>query len=249
MQPGWVLVSGATFLLALIGGGSAVLAQEGRTWVDPPADLAAPPEAARPEERARERAPAPAEAAPPAQSARPSRPDPAREEPPRRIPPTRPAVAAQPRDADADGLAARERSAKEFAVSYLDSWSAPNEAALGATAEFYAPRVLYHGRTMSLKRLSNEKRRFVRRWPEREYRPRQETIDIVCKHAGDVCTVHAVFDFVAANPVRGRRAQGTGALQLILDFNGERPLIVAEHSTVLSLSRKRNLAMEGPSDD
>ena len=143
----------------------------------------------------------------------------------------------------------RADAAKSFAVDYLATWSARNDVALDATAELYAPRVLYHGRTISLERLYKEKQRFIRRWPEREYRPREEAIGSSCNPAGTVCTVHAVFDYTATNPKRRRLSQGSGALQLIVEFIGNKPLIVAEHSAVLQQTRKPILALEGTSNE
>lgn len=143
----------------------------------------------------------------------------------------------------------RADAAKSFAIDYLASWSARNDVALDATAELYAPRVLFHGRTVSLERLYREKQRFIRRWPEREYRPREDAIGVECNPAGTVCTVHAVFDYTAANTRRSRVSQGSGALQLIVEFIGEKPVIVAEHSTLLNQTRKRTLASEGTSNE
>lgn len=151
------------------------------------------------------------------------------------------------RDPDEEKRSARAASAKAFATSYLNAWSAPNDEALDSTAEFYAPRVLFHNRTVSLERLFREKRRFAQRWPERNYRPREDSMGIMCNPTGDICTVHAVFDYMAANPARRRQTQGTGALQLIVHFIGERPVIVAEHSTLLRQDRRSELAGEGRS--
>ncbi len=93
---------------------------------------------------------------------------------------------------------------------------------------------------MSMRRLFDEKRRFVRRWPERDYRPRPDSVGVACNPAGEVCTVHTVFDFTAANPSRHRHSEGTGALQLIVQFIGDKPIIVAEHSTLLGQERRRD---------
>jgi len=139
--------------------------------------------------------------------------------------------------------------ARDFVLDYLASWSARNDVALDATAELYAPRVLFHGRTVSLDRLYKEKQRFMRRWPEREYRPRPDAIGTECNLGGTVCTVHAVFDYTAANPKRGRVSEGSGTLRLIVEFIGEKPVIVAEHSTLLKQTRKRTLALERSSNE
>jgi hypothetical protein len=240
-----------TLLMAI---GPMAAAQTGRAWVDPPAESPAAPV---PKAQPQRPAPAPPQAAapPPAspsQSAQPQTPAAAPDPSPTRQADqpsaASPAIAAQPiKDPDADKRTARAAAAKSFAIDYLESWSAANDAALEATAAFYAPRILFHGREVSMQRLFNEKRRFVRRWPERDYRPRQDGIGTTCNPAGEICTVHAVFDFTASHPKRRRISQGTGALQLIVHFIGDRPVIVAEHSTLLGQERKRNAAPEGAS--
>jgi hypothetical protein len=267
MRIGWTSpVSRTALLLALLSlGGPGALAQAARTWVDPPAEPGAAPQASpapvpQPpspgEPPARTAAPPPSvtlpePVSPPAQTAQPRpAPEPAPEPPPARqaeqpaqaAPPGRPAppaVAAQPRE-PRESRYGRDDAAKSFAITYLNSWSGPNEAVLDSTVEFYAPQVLFHGRTISMRALYNEKRRFVQRWPERDYRPRPESMGVTCNPAGEICTVHAVFDFTAANPERRTRSEGTGALQLIVQFVGEKPIIVAEHSTLLGQERNRD---------
>ncbi|WP_201831337.1 hypothetical protein [Microvirga zambiensis] len=235
-----------TLLILTMASGPMAAAQNGRAWVDPPAE--APAASSQPAQPAAP--PKPAPVPPPPQAATPTPVSPSQTAQPQTpaATPSAPAVAAQPtKDPDAEKRAARAAAAKSFAVDYLESWSAANEAALEATAAFYAPRVLFHGREVSMQRLFNEKRRFVRRWPERDYRPRQDGIGTTCNPAGEICTVHAVFDFTASSPKRRRMSQGTGALQLIVHFIGDRPVIVAEHSTLLGQERKRNVTQEGAS--
>ena len=258
MRIGWPSpVSRTALLLALLTlGGQSAFAQAGRTWVDPPAEPGAAPQASPtpPAQAPAPSEPPPAQTAapppavvqpepvsPPAQTAQPRpapAPEPARraEQPAQAAPP---AAAAQSREAR-ESRYSRDDAAKSFTINYLNSWSGPNESVLESTADFYAPRVLFHGRTISMRALFNEKRRFVRRWPERDYRPRPESMGVVCNPAGEICTVHAVFDFTAANPARGRRSEGTGALQLIVQFIGDKPIIVAEHSTLLGQERNRD---------
>ncbi len=264
MQIGRSLTS-ITALLTLAAAVSPMAAaQTGRTWVDPPAQTgpapspAPAPQAPPPESPPPQAAtPTPAPATPPAQTAqpqapvaKPDAPTSAQTEPPPAARPSSPSVAAKPQEGPGgDNRSARATVARDFAVDYLASWSASNEVALEATAAFYAPRILFHGREMTMKRLFNEKRRFAQRWPERDYRPRQDAIGAACNPAGEVCTVHAVFDFTASNPRRRRVSQGTGALQLIINFIGDKPVIVAEHSTLLGQQHRRNLAQEGVSHD
>jgi hypothetical protein len=273
MRLGWHLGSSRTaLLLFLLGSGGAAFAQAGRSWVDPPADLGGPATPAQPREQAAPPAapvPAPPQAAPqqampppeptaPVQSARPNRPGPAAQEPAQSAhspspPPAAPApsgAVARSAPASENRVEASERAARDLAVSYLASWSAPNQEALAATGGLYADRVVFHGRTMSVGSLVRAKRRFALRWPERDYRPQADTMKVACEPAGLVCTVHTVFDFMAANPRRGRRTEGVGALQLVVSFTSDRPIITSENSLVLSQGRSRpNLALEGASDE
>ncbi|WP_262271128.1 hypothetical protein [Microvirga yunnanensis] len=267
MQIGRPLTSITALLALLTAAPPMAVAQTGRTWVDPPAlGAASPPPsppaspapatplpaAPAPQAATPPPAPLPAPEAPPTRSAQPqepvARPDapPVRQAEPPAAAPSAPTVTARPqKDPDADKRGDRASVAKNFAIDYLQSWSASNDVALEATAAFYAPRILFHGREVTMQRLFNEKRRFVRRWPERDYRPRPDGIGTVCNPAGEICTVHAVFDFTASSPKRRRVSQGTGALQLIVQFIGDKPVIVAEHSTLLGQDRRRNRASEG----
>jgi hypothetical protein len=127
--------------------------------------------------------------------------------------------------------AAPETVASEFAVSYLGFWSLPNLLAMPAMPGFYEPRVVFHGRPISARALFEEKLRFVRRWPQRRYVPRRETMRTTC--SGELCTVRTAFDFTAANPQAGRRSRGKGLLELRLRLVGSRFLIVSETSRVL----------------
>ncbi|SCY53500.1 hypothetical protein [Microvirga guangxiensis] len=240
MQAVRLLTSTLSIVALLCAGGSMALAQEARPWVDPPPDNGVAGQPAPPAHPSQPLTAPPAPPAPEAQqSARPSA-EKAQPEPTTK--------AAEPKQQD-KRRTSRADVAKSFAIDYLASWSSRNDVALDATAELYAPRVLFHGRTVSLERLYKEKQRFTRRWPEREYRPREDSIGTECNPAGTVCTVHAVFDYTATNPKRRRLSQGSGALQLIVEFIGEKPIIVAEHSTLLQQTRKRTLALEGTSNE
>jgi hypothetical protein len=128
-------------------------------------------------------------------------------------------------------LATPEAVAGQFAISYLGYWSLPNLLAMPAMPTFYESRVVFHGRTMSARALYDEKLRFVRRWPQRRYVPRRETMRTSC--SGDVCVVRTAFDFTAANPRVGRRSRGTGLLELRVRLVGERFLIFGERSQVV----------------
>ena len=137
-------------------------------------------------------------------------------------------------------------AAEALAGAYLDYWSAPNAVTLDATPDFYAPRVEFHGRLLSARALFEEKKRFVRRWPERHYTPRPDTLRTACDPGTGTCVVKTVFDFIAANPARHRRSEGTGTLELVVSVAGQQPVIIAETSRIL---RRGEAAGRDAADD
>ncbi len=126
--------------------------------------------------------------------------------------------------------AARAQSLSE---DYLDAVSSPGEGMVAAAPRFYAERVRFHGRTLSLAALMAEKRRFVRRWPERRYVAQGDSVRTACNAATATCIVRSTFDFRADNPRAGARSQGVAELVLEISFAGPRPVIVGESSRVL----------------
>ncbi len=237
--------------LFLCAGGNSVFAQAGRPWVDPPTDTVAPPQA----EQAPPRPAAPTSAPPAGQAVQPQtvapEPSPSWQATEPMAPPlpspTAPTVAEEPRRPLPERRLSRSEIARDFAVDYLDAWSSPNDEALDSMAEFYGPDILFHGRRLSMRALYQEKRRFAQRWPQRDYRVRPESIGVDCKPRTDICTVRAVFDYSASHPKRRRRAEGTGALQLIVHFIGDKPVIVAEHSSTIRRTSRRDADREDSS--
>lgn len=232
-----------SFALLFAGGECAAWAQSAGSWIDPPAQLP-PSSGSQHADEASPVSPVPRPSpnefqADPrrADSQRPDRvPPTGSAEPSRRAVPVPPPEIATRRPPERKGTAEIE-AAEALAKAYLNTWSAPNGLTLKSTTGFYAPRVRFHGRMMSARALLEEKRRFVRRWPERSYRPRLSTMDTACASRRRICTVRSVFDFAAANPASGRRSEGIGTLELVVSFAGERPVIAAENSAVLGRVR------------
>ncbi len=236
-----------------------VWAQAENPWVDPPAKLSpvepapsappvpvapppatpAPVEAPPPAPRAEQASPptdvavpAPAPAlAPPASAGVTEAPRPSVEEPQkkagdqatvRRGPlPTPPEVTL--------GL-----KAELVTFAFLDFWSAPNAVTLKEMPSFYGEDVMFHGRHMSVQEVLKGKRRFARRWPEREYKPRRESMQIACDAQAEICNVRTVVDFMAASSKRRKRSEGTTTLDLGISFAEGRPIIASENSQVIA---------------
>jgi len=99
--------------------------------------------------------------------------------------------------------------------------------------DFYASKVLFHGRVMGARALLDEKRRFIQRWPDRTYTPRLGTMRTSCHALAKVCTVRTTFDFTAANPAQGARSKGKADLELGVSVADHQPRIVFETSRVI----------------
>jgi hypothetical protein len=151
-------------------------------------------------------------------------------------PPPAPSEAPFPRAPAASG-GDYAASAQDLTVAYLKYWSAPADVALEAAPRLYAPQVLFYGRRTSARAVFEEKRRFVRRWPVRDYRPITGTMRTTCDGGPPVCRVRTAIEFTASNPRRRRRSQGTALLELQVSFAGGDPVIVAETSDVASRGR------------
>ena len=133
-------------------------------------------------------------------------------------------------------------TAAQLVVDYLKYWSAPNALTLDAMPDFYASKVLFHGRVVSARALLDEKRRFLQRWPNRTYVPRLGTMRTTCNPAADICIVRTAFDFTAVNSALGVRSEGRAALELGVNVAGQRPVITFETSRVLHRERVRRVA-------
>ena len=136
----------------------------------------------------------------------------------------------------------RGDTARHLASAYLASLSAPNAVTIAAAPRFYADRIQFHGRTMTLSALMQEKRRFTQRWPERRYVPDTGAMRTACDAATATCTVRTPLVFSASNRARGARSTGVAELVMTVSFAGGRPVIVAESSRVL----RRGVATVGP---
>ncbi|MER2266276.1 hypothetical protein [Methylobacterium oxalidis] len=255
MRPLLRTVSAAALLGALLCAGPAG-AQPG--WVDPPSkpaakaapEAAAPkpaapaPQASRPQAEAEEAAePAPRRRAERRRSARTERAERRRAHahraPARRLaetPPHAPAMSpppASPPPAPDGRFGDWAGAAQRLTDDYIDSVSGTGPGIAASAPRFYAERVRFHGRVMSLPALMAEKRRFARRWPDRRYELQPGTMRTACNGAAAACVVRAVFAFQARNPGTGALSQGLSDLTLEVSFAGGRPAIVSESSRVL----------------
>lgn len=135
----------------------------------------------------------------------------------------------------------RAVEARQLMIDYLRSISSSNAQTLAASSRFYGTRVTFHGRSMTQAALIAEKRRFLRRWPERRYEPQRDAMSVTCQDT--TCRVRTVLGFQAASPARQARSRGVSELVLTVSFEGARPVIVSESSRVL---RREAAALDVP---
>lgn len=255
-------------LSLLLAGGGLVPASAQTGWVDPPARGPAPQAPARAEPPAEAKpapqpsAEAPQASAPPAASraARQAATEPAeprarptaRRRPARRLaetPPPAPAPMHAPAPAAPQAAVPEPRltdwagAAQALTADYLGTISAPGARMVSEAPRFYAPRVRFFGREMSLPALMAEKRSFARRWPDRSYEPRG--MRTACNGALGTCIVRTQVEFRAASPGRGALSSGLAELVLEVSLAGPRPVIVSETSRVLRRGGMSALAPSG----
>jgi hypothetical protein len=136
-----------------------------------------------------------------------------------------------------DDLTLIENRAADFASFYWIHIANENEDAIKYLSETYADEVNYYGRRVSKAAVIADKRRFVQRWPERNYQPRWVDTNINCRARSQECTIEGVADFEANNSARGRRESGAFQYAMEIKFIGDRVNIVAESSEVIERSK------------
>jgi hypothetical protein len=127
----------------------------------------------------------------------------------------------------------RAGETRRLAADYLTHWSRVEKVTLEEVASFYAPSVLFYGKTLRPRDLVEEKRRFIERWPIRDYAALPDSMSVGCRADAGECRIETMFSYRAANPRTGQRTQGFGSLELVVDFAGGRPLITSESSRVI----------------
>ena len=127
-----------------------------------------------------------------------------------------------------------EQKAKAFVLSLQAHWSRPNAEALAGLDELYEDEVMYYGKITKKDAVIKEKQAFARKFPEREYRPR-EPISISCGER--VCTVRGVVDYRSVDPVAKFVSEGAATFEYQLIMLGAVVKISLENGEVLSRTR------------
>ena len=97
----------------------------------------------------------------------------------------------------------------------------------------YAPYVLYYDKRVDHATVMRDKARFVRRWPQRSYRLREDSQDISCDHTMGACMVTGLVDFQCRSAERHAVSTGVARFYAGVWFRGEDAQIIAEQSDVM----------------
>jgi hypothetical protein len=104
----------------------------------------------------------------------------------------------------------REAQIHRFIAELFESWSAPNEEALLRLKTFYLDDIEFYGKRRGFDEILKEKRQFVERWPQRDYRVRPGTVEVLCDEfvPDKFCSVSVVVDWRVTNPATNASRQG-----------------------------------------
>lgn len=121
-------------------------------------------------------------------------------------------------------------SQAEFLVYYLTA--VESRGNVDDLSHYYSDTINYYGRPTAKSGVVADKIRFMRRWPNRKYTIRPESLTIACDIVR--CTADGVIDFDVSNA--GKRSTGTASFtyQLLMRLNDSGPplLVTAENSIV-----------------
>jgi hypothetical protein len=127
------------------------------------------------------------------------------------------------------GLAQR---ASKFIDEYFRHLSSPD--VLSKFQQDYGGYIDYYGKVVNRAMVMQEKASFVHRWPQREYRSRQDSLVVSCMNEAErLCVVTGLVDFECRSSERHAVSNGVARFKAAIFFEGEEPRIVGEDSEVL----------------
>lgn len=143
---------------------------------------------------------------------------------------TRPDPAPVPLPAP-DARQQAESAAVAFVKDLIEHHGDNDDFALAQVQASYARTVDYYGKLTNLSSILQDKRNYYRRWPERIYNVRNDSIAVTC--ANDRCMVSGAYDWVVRSPSIHKQEKGVADFSYTIS-TGPYPKIVAETSKVRS---------------
>lgn len=103
-------------------------------------------------------------------------------------------------------------------------------SSLQVVANLYADTVSYYGKLKSLSDVLADKRDYFKRWPERAYHIRDDSLMVTC--ANGACMVSGVYDWAVRSIPRNKQAQGAARFSYTISL-GANPKIISEAGNVV----------------
>jgi hypothetical protein len=120
----------------------------------------------------------------------------------------------------------------EFIESYFQHFSSSD--VIRKFQQDYAGYIDYYGKVVNRAMVMQEKANFVLRWPQRDYRPRQDSLVVSCMNEAErLCVVTGLVDFECRSPERHAASTGVARFTAAIMFDGDDARIVGEDSKVL----------------
>lgn len=129
-----------------------------------------------------------------------------------------------------------EISARKFIADLQIISSQDNAAFLNAIPNYYTNQVKFYGKNFSLDQVLNDKSNFVRRWPQRRYQVRPQTINVFCSTQSNRCDVEGLVDWEVQNLAKNKYISGSSNMKYKIEYFRAGPRVVREDGKVL----KRN---------
>jgi hypothetical protein len=132
-------------------------------------------------------------------------------------------------------MASLGQAAQSFLASYFGRWSEPNTTAMAYVQGIYAERVEFYGAPTGRETILDQKRKFLERWPERQYSVRPNSIKADCNERDGTCLISGLVDWNCYSAARGAHSAGLSDYSIRVVFTPSAgPLIIAERGSVLS---------------
>jgi len=111
--------------------------------------------------------------------------------------------------------AGTKAEAEQSIQSYLSMWSSNGHFDASSVARFYAPRVVYYGKTFSREQVLADKEAYIRQWPIRQYSEVPGSLVARCNPGRTICKIKVVMQW---HRVSASRRVSTGSARLEFDF-------------------------------
>jgi curved DNA-binding protein CbpA len=124
-----------------------------------------------------------------------------------------------------------ERRAADFISGQVSGWSSTNAIDVASFANAYADEVLYYGSVKPRQAVLVDKRRLMKRWPERIYQVRPDSIWVQC--VANLCKVNGLVDWQVHSTPRAASAKGLARFDYLIIPTNDVFTIFSEGSSVV----------------